>query len=62
MVRKALGPTNQTFETLAGIQLPKYVNGLFIGSTDGRTVTVHGAGNKDGGEFFENEAVTASIK
>ena len=25
-------------------------------------VTVHGAGNKDGGEFFENEAVTASIK
>jgi hypothetical protein len=37
MVRKALGPTNQTFETLAGIQLPKYVNGLFIGSTDGKT-------------------------
>ena len=28
----------------------------------GETVTVHGAGNKDGGEFFENEAVTASIK
>ena len=30
--------------------------------SNGADVTVHGAGNKDGGEFFENEAVTASIK